>query len=48
MSGRLSNKKQPLKGRVSDHVPRLVVPATPPSGDSSEYRSLYNYYNILF
>ena len=40
MSGNLSNKKQPQKGAVPDHVPRLDVLATPPSGDSSEYRSL--------
>jgi len=34
-------------GVISDHVPMLVVLATPPSGDSSEYRSLYLYANIL-
>lgn len=39
-SGRLNNKKQPRRA-ISDHVPILVVPGTPPSGDSSGYRSLY-------
>jgi len=42
MNGDLNNKKQPRRA-ISNHVPILVVPDTPPSGDSSEYRSLWTY-----
>src|SRR3989344_1017496 len=39
MNGDLNNKKQPRRA-ISNHVPILVVPDTPPSGDSSEYMSM--------
>jgi|GEM_PF-4455263 len=37
MNGILNNKKQPRRA-IPNHVPMLGVLATPPSGDSSEYR----------
>jgi len=35
----ITTKKGPLRA-LSNHGPMLVVLATPPSGDSSEYRFL--------
>jgi len=39
----VSITKNSPKGAISNHVPMLGVLATPPSGDSSEYRFLYFY-----
>ncbi len=46
MNGVFDNKKHPRRD-VSNHVPMLGVPATPPSGDNSEYRFLYLYDSII-
>lgn len=41
MNGILDNKKQPQKGMFPTTFLDWGIPDTPPSGDSSEYRSLY-------
>jgi len=39
----IENKKEPVRV-LFNHASILGVPVTPPSGDSSKYRSLYFYF----